>query len=66
MKGDKSANLLTSMKRYVSKLFPEHTKLEITFSGKKLNSCFSIKDKISFEHQHNLIYYVNCARLNTE
>ena len=49
------------MKRYVSKLLPEHTKLEITFTGKKLNSCFSIKDKISFEHQHDLIYYVNCA-----
>ena len=66
MKGDKGANLLTSMKRYVSKLLPEHTKLEITFPDKKHNSCFSIKDKISFERQHNLIYYVNCARLKRE
>ena len=49
--GDKGSNLLKSMKRYVSKLVPEHTKLEITFTGKKLNSCFSIKDKTSFEHQ---------------
>ena len=40
---------------------PEHTKLEITLTGKRLNSCFSIKDKISFEHQHDLIYYVNCT-----
>ena len=59
--GDKGSNLLKSMKRYVSKLVPEHTKLEITFTGKKLNSCFSIKDKTSFEHQHDLIYYVNCT-----
>ena len=47
------------MKSYVSKLLPERTKLEITFTGKKLNSCFSIKDKTSFEHQHDLICYVN-------
>ena len=47
------------MKRYVSKLLPKRTKLEITFTGKKLNSCFSIKDKTSFEHQHDLMYYVN-------
>ena len=60
--GDKGSNLLKSMKRYVSKLLPEHTKLEITFTGKKLNSCFSIKDKTSFEHQHALIYYINCTK----
>ena len=59
--GDKGSNLLKSMKRYVSKLLPEHTKLEITFTGKKLNSCFSIKDKTKFEHQHDLVYYVNCT-----
>ena len=28
---------------------------------KKLNSCFSIKDKTKFEHQHDLVYYVNCT-----
>ena len=60
--GDKGSNLLKSMKRYVSKLLPEHTKSEITFTGKKLNSCFSIKDKTSFEHQHDLIYYINCTK----
>ena len=59
--GDKDSNLLKSMKRYVSKLLQEHTKLEITFTGKKLNSCFSLKDKTSFEHQHDLAYYVNCT-----
>ena len=57
---DKGSNLLKSMKRYVSKLLPEHTKLEITFTGKKLNSCFSIKDK-TLEHQHDLVCYVKCT-----
>ena len=58
---DKGSNLLKSMKRYVSILLPDHTKLEITFTGKKPNSCFPIKDKSSLEHQHDLIYYVNCT-----
>ena len=49
------------MKRYVSKLLPENTKLEITFTVKKINKCFSTKDKTSFEHQHDLIYFVNCT-----
>ena len=47
-------SLSKPMKRYVTKLLPEHAKLEITFTGKNLNSCFSIKDKTSFEH-------VNCT-----
>ena len=59
--GDKGSNLLKSMKRYVSKLLPEHTKLEITFTGKKLNSCFSIKNRRKSEHQHDLVYYVKCT-----
>ena len=58
---DKGSNLLKSMKRYVSILLPDHTKLEITFTGKKPNSCFPIKDKSSLEHQHDLIYYGNCT-----
>ena len=59
--GYNGSNLLKSMKRYFSKLPPEHTKLEITFTGKKFNSCFSLKEKTSFELQHDLMYYVNCT-----
>ena len=59
--GDKGSNLLKSVKSYASKLLPEHTELEITFAGKKLNSNFSIKDETSVENQHDLIYYVNCT-----
>ena len=53
--GDKGFNLLKSMKRYV--------KLKITFIGNKLSSCFSVKGKIRFEHQHDLIYYENSTIL---
>ena len=61
IKEKKGSNLLKLVKRYISKFLPDHTKFEITFTGRKLNSCFSIKDIINFEHQHDLIYYVNCT-----
>ena len=47
------------MKKNISKLLPEHTSLEITLAGKKLNSCFSVKHKTTFKHQGDLLYYVN-------
>ena len=59
--GDRGFNLLKSTERYVTKLLPEHTKLEINLTGKKLNSCFSMKDKICFEHQYHLIYHASCT-----
>ena len=59
--GDKGSNFLKPMKRYVSKLLLDNIQLEITFKGKKLNSCFSIKDKTKFEHQHDLVYYLKCT-----
>ena len=59
--GDKGSTLLKPIKLSVNKLPPEHTKLEISSRDEKLNSCFSKKGKTSFVHQHELIYYVNCA-----
>lgn len=29
---------------------------KVAYSGKKLASCFSIKDKTKFEHKHNVAY----------
>ena len=52
------------MKSYVSKLLPEHTKLKITFTGKKLNSFFSIKNKTIFKHQRDLTSHVNYTKLS--
>ena len=30
------------------------------FKSTKLSSCFSVKDKIDFEHNHGLIYHAKC------
>ena len=59
-KGDKETRLLRSVEKYVRKLLPKKSTLQITYTGKKLSSQFNMKDKTNFEHQHDLIYHVNC------
>ena len=59
-KGNKGAHLLRSMEKYVKKLLPKKSMLQITYTGKKLSSQFNINNKTNFEHQHDLIYHVNC------
>ena len=59
-KGDKKTHILRSMKKYARNLLPKKPTLQITYTGKKISSQFNIKDKTNFEHQHDLIYYVNC------
>ena len=45
------------MHKRISKLLPNSTKIEVTFKSTKLSSCFNFKDKIDFEHNHDLIYH---------
>ena len=59
-KGDKETHILRSMKKYARNLLPKKPTLQITYTGKKISSQFNIKDKTNFEHQHDLIYHVNC------
>ena len=53
-------HILRSMEKYVRKLLPKKSTLQITCTGKKLSSQFNIKEKTNFEDQHDLIYHVNC------
>ena len=45
------------MNKCINKLLPNNTKIEVTFKSIKLSSYFNVKDKIDFEHNHNLIYH---------
>ena len=38
------------MKRTISKILPENIKIRTTYTGKRLSTCFKIKDKTKFEH----------------
>ena len=48
------------MNKCVNKLLPNNTKIEVAFKSTKLSSCFNVKDKIDFEHNHDLIYHAKC------
>ena len=48
------------MNKYVSKLLPNNTKVEVVYKSTKLSSCFNVKDKIDFEQNHDLVYHVKC------
>ena len=38
--------------------------MQTAFKGKKLNSCFKIKDTVNFEHKHDLVYHGKCPANN--
>ena len=48
------------MNKCVKKLLPNNTKIEVAFKSTKLSSCFNVKDKTDFEHNHDLIYHAKC------
>ena len=31
-----------------------------SFTGKKLSTCFNVKDKTFFNHEHDTVYYAKC------
>ena len=55
--GEKETNIVNSMKSYVNKILLENVKVQTTFTGKRLSSCFKTKDKAKFEHQHDVIIF---------
>ena len=48
------------MKKTVHKLLPETVNTQIAYTGRKLSTCFQIKDKSKFDHQHDLVYDAKC------
>ena len=58
--GDEGCNIIKSINKRVNKLLPNNTKIEVTFKSTKLGSCFNVRDKIDFEHNHDLIYRTRC------
>ena len=48
------------MKKTIHKLLPETINTQIAYTGKKLSTCFQIKDKSKFDHQRDLVYHAKC------
>ena len=48
------------MKKYLIPNLKENTKIQISYTSKKLQSFFNIKDKTPFKHKHNVVYLGTC------
>ena len=58
--GNEGCNIIKSINKHVNKLHSNNTKIEVMFKSSKLSSCFNVKNKIEFEHNHDLIYHIKC------
>ena len=45
------------MRKTVRKLLPKNVNTKIAYTGRKLSTCFQIKDKNKFDHQQYLVYH---------
>ena len=62
--GEKGLHLTKSLKRNLKSLLPSTVKANIGFTGKKLSTCFQIKNQTKFEHKHDIIYLASCPEDN--
>ena len=62
--GQKGDFVLKSMTKRLKTLLPNNFNTQTAFKGKKLNSCFKIKDTVNFEHKHDLVYHGKCSANN--
>ena len=61
--GNKGEMLVLKLRKYISKVVNKNKKVvTITpvYKARRLGSNFNIKDKIKFEHQHNVVYHAKC------
>ena len=54
--GGKGKQVIKSARKTIKRLLPSNIRVQVSFTGNKLRSCFNIKDKTKFEHRHDVIY----------
>ena len=55
-KGLAGEQIINKFKGVLKSSLPRNVQPRITFKGKKIGSCFQVKDKVSLEHESNLVY----------
>ena len=48
------------MRKKVNHAFPNDVKIIISYTGKKLGTCFNVKDIKLFNQEHDIVYYAKC------
>ena len=62
--GNNGQKMIRKLKRTVENNSRNNINLQVTYKPSKLSSRFKVKDKIRFEHQHNVSYHVKCPNKN--
>ena len=65
-KGKVGETTRKSLRNTLKYVIPANNTCKIIYTGKKLDSKFNIKDKISKEHEHDLIYKAQCPDFNCD
>ena len=52
--------LLVLRQKQVNCALPDDVKMIVSYTGKKLGTCFNVKDKTVFNHEHGIVYYAKC------
>ena len=50
-------HIVSSIWNEVNLALTDDIKLLVFYTGKKLSTCFNIKDNIVFNHEHDIVYY---------
>ena len=54
---DRDIGLTKSLKNHSNKHLPNNVKTQAIFTGQKPSIQFNLKDRIKFEHKHDVIYF---------
>ena len=53
-------HIISSMRKRVNRALPDDVKITVSYAGKKLSTCFNVKGKTVFNHEHDIVYYAKC------
>ena len=59
--GDRGNTLVKSLQKRLHNLLPN---TQVTYTRKKLVTCFNTKDQTKFEHQHDIVYHGKCPEVD--
>ena len=60
VKANKESTLSNPRKEEHQSYYHQKSKRKSPIQVKKLSTCFNIKNQSKFEHQHDVVYYVDC------
>ena len=59
-KGSAIMHIISSVRKQVNRALPDDVKMIVSYTGKTLSTCFNVKDKTVFNHEHDIVYYAKC------